>query len=70
MRDCSSYSPRLRLNVKMTSCVCYGLQQASRMCNEIIDSHIKNVGFKAASDDPSVHTRGVGDNDASASMPC
>ncbi|KAG3075196.1 hypothetical protein PI124_g20504 [Phytophthora idaei] len=32
----------------------YGLKQASRVWNETIDNHLKNMGFKAADADPCV----------------
>ncbi|KAG2800256.1 hypothetical protein PC129_g20958 [Phytophthora cactorum] len=43
--------------------ILYGLKQASRVWNETIDSHIKNMGFKAADADPCVYTRGEGDDE-------
>ncbi|KAG2793659.1 hypothetical protein PC129_g23100 [Phytophthora cactorum] len=41
----------------------YGLKQASCVWNETIDSHLKNMGFKAVDADPCVYTRGEGDDE-------
>ncbi|GMF30480.1 unnamed protein product [Phytophthora lilii] len=41
----------------------YGLKQASRVCNETIDKHLKSMVFKAADADPCVYTRCEGDEE-------
>ncbi|KAG3076239.1 hypothetical protein PI124_g18405 [Phytophthora idaei] len=41
----------------------YGLKQASRVWNDTIDEHLKDMGFKGANVDPCVYTRGDSDKD-------
>ncbi|KAG3015207.1 hypothetical protein PC120_g12286 [Phytophthora cactorum] len=41
----------------------YGLKQTSRLWNETIDSHLKDMGFKATDADPCVYTTGEGNDE-------
>ncbi|KAG2988307.1 hypothetical protein PC120_g23423 [Phytophthora cactorum] len=41
----------------------YGLKQASRVWNETIDNHLKNMGFKAVDADPCAYTSDEGDGE-------